>query len=165
MSAFIALDDGRSWWAANWAYDAVVNCIASELNRTEAERELAAWLREQTCWECGPGLGSVDVRELSPESCRAFREAAQRAFREAAQRAFRSAVLEGAAGWHDPSFFSAWLAEFRRLLRMWKAIDRSEPAGQLGDCPKCMERSGRQVGPGWPASSARQNVSSDRPRE
>ena len=141
MSAFIALEDGRTWWAANWAYDAVIEGIADRLDRTDAERELAAWLRQQTCVECGPGLGSVDVRELSPAS--------RRAVREAAQRAFRSAALEGAAGWHDPSFFPGWLAGFRRLLRMWKAIDRGEPAGQLGDSPARREPSGRQVGPGW----------------
>jgi len=145
VSAFIALDDGRSWWAANWAYDAVIERIATELTRTEAERALAVWLCEQTCRECGPGLGSVDVRELS---------AADRgAFREAAQRAFRSAVQAGAAGWNDPSFFPAWLAGFRRLLRMWKAIDRGEPAGQLGDPPEYMEPNGRQVGPGWAEQS------------
>ncbi len=108
MTAFIALDDGRSWWAANWAYDAVIEGIADVLDR--AEQELAAWLRQQTCTECGPGLGSVDVRELSPAN--------RRPFRAAAQQAFRAAALAGGLGWHDPSFFPGWLAWFRLLLRM-----------------------------------------------
>ena len=141
MSAFIALDDGRSWWAANWAYDAVIEAIANELEHNESGQELAAWLRQQSCLECGPGLGSVDVRELSPKS--------QIDFREAAQLAYRSSVLSDGAGWYDASFFPNWLAQFKRLLRMWKAIDRGEPPGQLGDSPHLMESSGRQVGPGW----------------
>ena len=141
MSAFIALDDGRSWWAANWAYDAVIDEIANQLNGTDAERVMAAWLREQTCFVNGPGLGSVDVRELTSQN--------QQLFRAAAKRAFRLAVLSGPAGWHDPSFFPGWLTVFRRLLRMWKAIDRGEPPGQLNDSRECMEPSGRKAGPGW----------------
>ncbi len=35
MTAFIALGDGRSWWAANWAYDAVIEGIADVLDRAE----------------------------------------------------------------------------------------------------------------------------------
>src|SRR5688572_7160386 len=108
MSAYIALPDGRSWWAANWAYDAVIRRVADELDRMPAGGELAAWLRGQTCDELGPGLGFVDVRELSPPD-RAL-------FREAARRAFRRAILEGAANWHDPTFYPGWLNGFRRLL-------------------------------------------------
>ncbi len=141
MSAFIALPDGRSWWAANWAYDAVVERIADQLNGAEEELRLADWLRQQTCWVHGPGLGSVDVRELTPRN--------QQLFRAAAQRAFRQATLDGSVGWHDPSFFPGWLTGFRRLLRMWKAIDRGEPMGRLGDSSQPMEPSGLRVGPGW----------------
>jgi hypothetical protein len=141
MSAFIALDDGRSWWAPNWAYDSVIEKIAIQLDSTEPERALASWLREQTCIVNGPGLGSVDVRELTPQN--------RHLFRVAAQKAFRVAVKSGAAGWHDPSFFPGWLAGFRRLLRMWKAIDREEPPGQLNDAAECMELSSNKVGPGW----------------
>lgn len=143
MSAYIALDDGRSWWAANWAYDAVIEGIASELDRNEPERKLADWVRHQTCRNCGPGLGSIDVRELSPAS--------RSAFRGAAQRAFRSAIFEGPAGWNDPSFYPGWLSRFRRLLRMWKAIDRGESPDQLSDSLECMEPTGRKLGPGWDA--------------
>jgi hypothetical protein len=140
VAAFIDLDDGRTWRAANWAYDAVVEAIAGVLNRTELERELAAWLRSQTCRVCGPGLGSVDVRELSP-ACRA-------AFREAAGRAYRTAESAGGEGWHDPTFFPGWLVKFKELLRMWEAIDRGEPPAIGG---QCAEPTGRRVGPGWEA--------------
>jgi hypothetical protein len=141
MSAFIALDDGRSWWAANWAYDSVIEKIANQLHTTEAERALASWLREQTCIVNGPGLGSVDVRELTAAN--------RQMFRLAAQRAFCLAVRAGSAGWHDPSYFPGWIAGFRRLLRMWKAIDRGEPPGKHDDSHACMKLTGKQVGPGW----------------
>jgi hypothetical protein len=138
VSTFIDLDDGRTWRAANWAYDAVVEAIADELNGTDSERELAAWLRSQTCAERGPGLGAVDVRELSPP-CRL-------AFRQAARRAVERAARSGGTGWHDPSFFPGWLDRFRELLRMWEAIDRGEP---VRGAAECAPPTGRRVGPGW----------------
>jgi len=143
MSAFIALDDGRSWWAANWAYDSLIEKVVDQLNGTDAERELADWLRERTCRVNGPGLGFVDVRELTAQN--------RLLFRLAAQRAFRSAVLSGSVGWHEPTFFPDWLARFRQLLRMWKAIDRGEPPEQLNDSHECMKPSGKKNGPGWEA--------------
>lgn len=141
MSTFIDLDDGRTWRAANWAYDAVIEAIARELNRTDLERELARWLREQTCLACGPGLGSVDVRELSPAS--------RAAFRMAAQRAYNTEAAAGPDGWRDPAAFPGWLNRFHLLLRMWDAIDRGEPPGQDTGCAA---PTGRRVGPGWDAS-------------
>ena len=146
MSTLITLPDGRSWWAANWAYDAVIRRIADQLERLPYEGELASWLRRQTCEEMGPGIGYVDVRELTPRN--------QLLFRQAAQQAFRHAILEGAVGWHDPSFFAGWLQGFRRLLRMWKAVDRGEPPGMLGDSPERLEPSGLRSGPGWEGRNA-----------
>jgi len=37
MSTYIALDDGRSWWAANWAYDSVIEKIATQLDLDQEE--------------------------------------------------------------------------------------------------------------------------------
>ena len=139
MTATIDLDDGRAWRAANWAYDAVVEQIAAELDCGDEEREFAVWLRAQTCLECGPGLGSVDVRELSP----VFRVA----FRRAAERAFQTAQLAGSAGWHSPEFFPGWIARFQELLQMWAAIDRGDPPCAVWPA------SGNRVGPGWDSKS------------
>ena len=115
MTASITIEDGQDWWAANWAYDAVVEQIAKQLFADPSQREFAAWLRERTCEINGPGVGYVDVRELAP--------ADRLAFREAAKRAYKEALNTGPAGWFDPLAFPGWLASFERLLQMWEAID------------------------------------------
>lgn len=122
MSTFISFPDGRLWWAANWVYDTIVERIADDLVCGPAEEALASWLRGRLCTVQGPGVGCVDLRELSEED--------RRLFRAAAQSALRQAILSGPIGWHDPSFFPVWLKKFRQLLRMWKAADRREPFDQ-----------------------------------
>lgn len=137
MSTYIDLDDGRSWWAANWAYDAVIESIAAELHSSTLEREFAAWLRTKTCLECGPGLGSLDVRELSP-ACRL-------AFCKATRRALENAATQGGSEWQQPEFFPGWITKFRELVSMMDAIDRREPAPVDAHL---VEPTGRRVGPG-----------------
>ena len=141
MSTCIDLDDGRSWWAANWAYDAVIESIAAELCSSTLEQELAAWLRMQTCAECGPGLGSLDVRELSP-GCRL-------AFRKATRQALQTAATQGGSEWQQPEFFPGWIGKFRELVSMMDAIDRREPI-PVDVHP--VEPTGDRVGPGWQIS-------------
>lgn len=141
MSANIDLDNRRSWWAANWAYDAVIERIADELNSSQLERELAVWLRTRTCLECGPGLGAVDLRELSP-TCRM-------AFCNAARRGLKSASVQGDAQWQQPEFFPGWITRFEELVKMIDEVDRGEPAST--GIP-LVEPTGRRVGPGWQMS-------------
>ena len=142
MGGYIALPDGRSWWAANWVYDGLVTRLATELDRSAEGQELAAWVRTRTSEEMGgPGLGYIDVRELTLAN--------QSLFRRAAQQSFRREKLAGPGPRSDPEFFASFLNQFRRLLRMWKAVDRREPLGKLGDSPEPMEPSGERSGPGW----------------
>ena len=119
MSTFIDLQDGCSWWAANWAYDAVIEMIADELTGSELETELAVFLRTQTCTECGPGLGSIDLRELT-EQCRI-------AFCESARRALQTATTRGGSSWQQPEFFPKWLAKFEELVEMMDTAERDKP--------------------------------------
>lgn len=107
------------WWAANWAYDNIIELIADDLVCGPAEVRLASWLRSRTCVVQGPGIGSVDSQQLTADD--------RRLFRTAAQEALRRVILAGPIGWHDPSYFPAWIKKFRELLRMWKASDRREP--------------------------------------
>jgi hypothetical protein len=66
MGGFIILEDGRAYTANNWSYDAVVERIARALPETDAGRALSDWPMDQRCVVQGPGLGSVDFRELTP---------------------------------------------------------------------------------------------------
>jgi hypothetical protein len=146
MSTCIVLPDGRIWWASNWAYDSAIWRIADQLDHHPEGVELAAWLRGQTCYEQGPGIGAVDVRELTPRN--------QQLFRWGARQAFRRAILDGPAGWHDPTRFPAWLAGFQRLLRVWNAVDRREPPGLLGEPKAIVDPTGARSGPGWDGPGA-----------
>src|SRR6185295_7052603 len=82
MGGFIKLEDGRAWAAANWAYDAVLDCLVEAL-KGERASDLAAWLAQQTCAVRGMGLGHVDLRELAPTNRALFRVAARKAVEHA----------------------------------------------------------------------------------
>jgi hypothetical protein len=143
MGGFIILTDGRACAPANWAYDEIVRSVAEELGAGGDDLLLKEWLRGQLCEVLGPGMGYVDVRELTPRN--------RQLFRDAANRAFKKSELVGPIGWENPSFFPAWLGIFRRLLEMWDSVDRGEPPEALNDlrqpCPPTDEKSG----PGWHA--------------
>src|SRR5690606_14909818 len=124
-----------------WAYDAVIRSISEELTQTDDQRARANWFDEQTCEVHGPWLGFVDLRELTPRN--------QQLLRQAAQLAFRKELRAGPDGWFDPAFFPGWIGNFRRFLRMWKAIDRGEPMGLLDDATQPMDPTHRRLGPGW----------------
>lgn len=141
MGGFIILEDGRGCAPASWAYDAIVRSVVDELVRTDEERRLGQWLQEQLCEVLGPGMGFVDVRELSPLN--------RRIFREACQRAFLTEESKGSAGWFDPSAFPVWLERFRKLIKMWESIDRGEPPAALTDLREPDPPRGRKSGPGW----------------
>ena len=141
MSSHIALEDGRSWWAANWAYDAVVRSIVDALNR-QGEKDLAAWLSEQTCLVQGPGLGRIDLRELAPKN--------RELFRAGARDAFRREMEMGAVGWNDPAFFKGWLDRFGVLLRLIDSVDRhDDPLSFNPHANGLMPVTREKKGPGW----------------
>lgn len=65
MSGFITLNDGRTWTASNSAFDAVISMIAASIRKRERGKELADWLLTQRSEILGPGMGSLDLRELT----------------------------------------------------------------------------------------------------
>jgi hypothetical protein len=142
MTTFFTLNDGRSWLHQNWAYDAVLESIADVLDEDAGGRELAAWLRDQRCLVQGPGVGSVDLRELTVEN--------QRRIVGAVPRALEMARAKGPKGWHDPSYFPAWLSSFELLARMVEAVERGEPPGEpMHGVRGLLPPTGLRSGPGW----------------
>jgi hypothetical protein len=147
VAGFIILQDGRAYAAASWAYDAVVERIADALPPSAAGQALAVWLREQTCLVRGPGMGRVDLRELTVEN--------QRLFGRAAQRAFTRALLGGPAGWGDPSFYPGWMRRFRDLTRMMRCVRRREPPEAFNPHMRgLIPPTGERAGPGWNVPTA-----------
>lgn len=142
MSTCIVIEDGRSWWAANWAYDAVVRSIAAALPEEALAQALGIWLGEQTCEKLGPGLGEVDLRELSPS--------ARTLFRAAARRAFATTKAGPPPTWGDPSFFGPWAERFEVLIRLLDSVDCGEdPALFNPHATRLVDPTGKKVGPGW----------------
>ena len=107
MAGFITLEDGRAWSGANWAYDAVLGAIVDALN-AQGDRDLATWLLQRTSQ--GPGVGTVDLREIAP--------ADRTRFRVAVRAALAHVESTGPAGWNTPEFFPSWLEKFRVLAKM-----------------------------------------------
>ncbi len=143
MSTFITLGDGRSWLERDWVYDAILRAVARELPNNDEGRALAAWLLEQQCFEQGPGIGYLDLRELTPTN--------QRLIIECLRLALGRARSEGPLGWNDPSAFSAWLRSFDFLLRLVESVEHGEPPEALSDpnVNGLMPPTGERHGPGW----------------
>ena len=140
MSACIVIEDGRPWWAANWAYDGVVRSIAAALPEEALAQALRTWLGEQTVEKTG--VGDVDLRELSPS--------ARTLFRAAARRAFAIARTGPPPTWGDPNFFRPWIDGFEDLIRLLDSVDPGEdPASFNPDPTRLINPTGKRVGPGW----------------
>jgi hypothetical protein len=142
MGGFITLEDGRSYAAANWTYDQTIEVISDALAENEDSRPLADWLLDQRCIVQGPGLGSVDVRELAPKF--------QQMFLHAIPDAYERARNRGPAGWHQPEAWAGWINRFLDLVKMLESINRGEPASQFNPHMKdVIPPSGAKKGPGW----------------
>lgn len=142
MSASITLDDGRTYWGSNWAFDAVIRAIAAVLPGTPQGRALRDWLLDQQCRVQGPGIGCVDTRELTPDNRRLFAKAIEDAFN--AQR------RQGPIGWHDPKAWDVWLAHFSDLVKMVESIRRGEQPEAFNPHSKgVMPATNKHAGPGW----------------
>jgi hypothetical protein len=143
MAGFIVLQDGRAYAASNWAYDLTVERIAVALPPTPQGVALRTWLLGQRCGVLGPGLGSVDLRGLTPDNQRLV-EAAARGAVEAAERS-------GPGGLGvDQETYSGWLSRLHDLLEMFDSIRRGEPPSVLN--PHMIDvipPTGDRVGPGW----------------
>lgn len=149
MSGFIVIEDGRAYARANWAYDVTVDAIAAALPDTELGITFRRWLLDQRCFDretgdpiCGSGLGSVDVRELSPV-CREM-------FWSAVYDAYARCKAEGPVGWHDPQGFDGWINAFHTLIQLHESFVRGEPPESLNPhMNDVIPPTNATAGPGW----------------
>jgi len=134
MTTFIALEDGRILGATNGSFDGVLEAVADNLAQHD-HRELAEWLLVQRCEVLGPGVGSLDLREMSPIASEQFRDACHRVYDDL----------------QDGQTSPEWMQDhFRQLIDMWASMARGEPPESLtSDVWQIHPASDRRVGPGW----------------
>lgn len=120
---------------SNGAFDAIIELVAAELrDRDTTLNELPAWLLEQRCALQGPGVGFLDLRELSPVAAKQFREAFFSAYRRIPRQQIAGPLLQ----------------KYALLAHMWECIARGEPPESLtSDTWKMAPSSGERRGPGW----------------
>jgi hypothetical protein len=142
VAGFIILSDGRAYAAANWAYDRTVEAIVESLPDTPAGQAIGDWLLQRRCTVKGPGLGSVDVRELTPAN--------QELFLAAVEDAYAVQKDRGPDGWTSPDFWSGWIGRFADLVKMIQCVRDGEPPDQFNPhMTGIVPPSGRRDGPGW----------------
>jgi hypothetical protein len=135
MSTYLTLEDGRILGTSNGTFDAIVELATSELKRRpDSLPGLAEWLLEQRCEVQGPGVGYLDLRELSPRAAREFKAAFETAYDIADLTDIPDALR----------------AQFTLLREMWDSIARGEPPEALTS-PHWSRTvaSGKCRGPGW----------------
>jgi len=95
---------------------------------------LPEWLLDQRCVVQGPGIGYLDLRELSPRASSQFKSACISAYD--AMRLESNPVL--------------WLDRFSLLINMWVSMEKGEPPEALTDPHRLVHPgSGKRRGPGW----------------
>ena len=135
MATNITLEDGRILGTSNGVFDALLERAAKELeSRTDAVDGLREWLLDQRCEVRGPGVGYLDLRELSPRASSQFKSACISAYD--AMRLDSNPVL--------------WLDLFSLLINMWVSMEKGEPPEALTDPHWLITPwSGKRRGPGW----------------
>jgi hypothetical protein len=124
VGGFIVLSDGRALALNNFATDRIILALAAELPAC-AFRD---WLLAQQSLFVGPGMTSVDVRELTPENARAL----------------LGAIRRVAA---DPARADA---DITLLADMAAAAERGEPPMDLNPHMRNpLPPTGGRSGPGW----------------
>ena len=119
MTTQITLQDGRILGTSNWAFDALLECAAKELERRkDTVGGLPEWLLDQRCIVRGPGIGYLDLRELSPRASSQFMSACKSAYDDEMRLEF-SPVL--------------WRDLFSLLINMWVSMEKGEPPEALTD--------------------------------
>jgi hypothetical protein len=134
MSTHLTLEDGRVLGTSNGTFDAIVELTAAELERrSDRMPGLAEWLLEQRCEVRGPGIGYLDLRELSPRAAREIRDA------------FLAALVRG-----EFDVSEGLREQFVLLRNMWESIARGEPPQALTSPHWLLHpASGKRRGPGW----------------
>jgi hypothetical protein len=127
VSTFFTLEDGRAWLSSNGAYDGIIEAIA-EVLRAADEQELASWLLDQRCVVQGPGVGTLDLRELTIDNRQRILDSLPKALALSKER--------------TPT--QLWVAEFERLLMMVK-----DPTLLDKNVRGIIPYDGTKSGPGW----------------
>jgi len=134
MSGFIILNDGRAWTASDRAFDAIMEALAETILDSGTGNALASWLLDQRSLLKGPGMGSVDLRELTP-----------------ANQERLLATIEFVC--NVPKLtenLSAWSDKVHLLVRMVEAFKQGEPPMLLNpDMKDLVPPTRRRAGPGW----------------
>jgi hypothetical protein len=135
MVTHITLEDGRILGTSNGVFDCLLERVAKELGRrTDAVDGLREWLLDQRCEVQGPGVGYLDLRELSPRASSQFKSACISAYN--AMRLESSPVI--------------WLDQLSLLMNMWISIEKGEPPEALSSPHLLITPwSGDRRGPGW----------------
>jgi hypothetical protein len=135
MVTHITLEDGRVLGTSNGRFDALLERVVKELeSRTDAVDGLREWLLDQRCEVRGPGVGYLDLRELSPRASSQFKSACISAYD--AMRLESCPVL--------------WLDQLSLSIDMWISIEKGEPPEALTSPHWLIAPfSGDHRGPGW----------------
>lgn len=142
MAGFIIINDGRAVAPSNWGFDRMMEEIVKSLPNNENSADFKDWLLNQRNCICGPGLGSVDVRELTPEN--------QELFWDAVIDAIHRCKAEGGEGWHDPNFYSSWMEMFSNLLAFRESyLDGEDPDAFNPYLKSVIPPTNNKSGPGW----------------
>ncbi len=132
------LADGAGIRCANWVLREIMRDVAPVLTRDGAP-ELAAWLTS----EVSPAelYGHLDVRELTPEN--------QKAFRNALGPAFAESKARGPIGWNDAKFWPGYIRLLGSLAEQAALLERGERPVVLPNLSGVSEYNGSRSGPGW----------------
>jgi hypothetical protein len=132
VGGFIVLYDGRAFALNNWATNVIVRTIAVEL----PAGELRNWLLFQQSTIQGPGMTSIDLRELTPANAEAIIGAIRRIAADTTR--------------YDLPPDADWAAHFRLLADMVDACERGDPPMDLNPHMLALIKpTGRRRGPGW----------------
>ena len=117
-------------------------------------QELAQWLLEQRSVICGPGMGYVDVRELTPQNEKLFIQGCRQGFKLACKKAEEHSKFEQKSIAREELYNSmtmAWIIEpFALLLLMIDAMEQGEPPMALNPHMRdIIKPTGEKRGPGW----------------
>lgn len=134
MSGFIVFNDGRAWSSSNDGFDTVLYALAEYTRAVKKEYDLHSWLLDQRSIVLGPGLGGVDLRELTPHNQELILEA-----------------MENVCGVNElPEELVNWAKGVRLLVAMARSYRDGEPPESLNPLMKAIvPPTGRHSGPGW----------------
>jgi hypothetical protein len=142
MSTLFVLSDGRIWGCTNGEHDLLVELVAETILKEEKDAALSDWLLAQRCQVQGPGVGYVDLRELTLK--------VQEQIVAAIPKAVVLARVRGPAPGVDPSRFASFIEHLELLNQMVESMKRGEPPEALtASWWKLHPPTGERKGPGW----------------